>query len=103
MFLTGKGHTRVRSVSPFTCANPSSAMMPSTLLSNRAQALISLPDLFPTSVTLRMIEGARLFRIVFSGTCSAPSVSSKGKPLTAPLAVTLPTDSASEEEPKNLH
>ena len=78
-------------------------MMPSMPLSSKAQALISLPDNFPTSVTLRMIEGAHLFRIVSSGTCSAPSISSKEKPFTMQLANTLPTDSASVEEPKNLH
>ena len=78
-------------------------MMPSALLSSKARALISLPVSFPTSVTLRTIEGARLLRIVSTGTGSAPSVSSKERPHTTPLVFKLPTDSATVEGAKNPH
>ena len=52
-------------------------MMPSAPLSNRARALISLPVFLPTRVTLSVIEGDRLFRIVSPGTGSESSVSSR--------------------------
>ena len=52
-------------------------MIPSAPLSRSALALISRPDLRPTRVTLSVIEGNHLFRIVSLGTGSESMVSSK--------------------------
>src|ERR1700761_8741268 len=46
-------------------------MIPSAPLSSRAQALISCPVFFPTRLTLSVIEGDRLFRIVSPGTAQS--------------------------------
>jgi hypothetical protein len=52
-------------------------IIPSAPLSRSALALISLPDVFPTSVTLSVIEGDHLFRIISLGTGSESRVSSR--------------------------
>jgi hypothetical protein len=52
-------------------------IIPSAPESNRAHALISCPDFFPTRVTLSTMEGDCLFRIVSPGTGSESSVSSR--------------------------
>ena len=61
----------------FFVAKSWSMMIPSAPLSNRARALISCPDIFPTRVTLRVIEGDRLLRIVSPGTGSESMVSNR--------------------------
>ena len=61
----------------FFVAKSWSMMIPSVPLSNRARALISRPDVFPTRVTLRVIEGDRLLRIVSPGTGSESMVSNR--------------------------
>src|ERR1700684_1120134 len=76
-FRTGMGFTRVLSVRPFFWANEWLIMIPSAPLSRSARAPISSPDFFPTSVTLSVIEGERLFRIVSRGTGSESTVSSR--------------------------
>jgi hypothetical protein len=43
-------------------------IIPSAPLSSSVHALISRPDFFPTRVTLSVIEGDLLFRIVSQGT-----------------------------------
>src|SRR6266702_2884528 len=52
-------------------------IIPSALLSNRALALICLPDALPTIATQSVSEGDLLFRIVSPGTGSESIVSSK--------------------------
>ena len=76
-FRAGMGCKRVRRVRLFRCAKSWSMMIPSAPLSRRAFALISRPDFRPTRVTLSVIEGDRVFRIVSLGTGSESTVSSK--------------------------
>ena len=80
-------------------------IIPSAPLSSRARALISLPDILPTRVTLSVIEGDRIFRIVSPGTGSESNVSSKENRFTKlDLAKTVVlTDSAAVGRPKNPH
>ncbi len=52
-------------------------MIPSAPLSIRALALISFPDLCPTRVTLKTMEGDHIFRIVSPGTGVESLVSNK--------------------------
>ena len=61
----------------FFVAKSWSMMIPSAPLSSRVRALISRPDVFPTRVTLRVIEGDRLLRIVSPGTGSESMVSNR--------------------------
>ena len=80
-------------------------MIPSAPLSSNARALISLPVFFPTIVTLSVIEGDRLFRIVSPGTGSESNVSSREylfKKLEFANRDVL-TDSAAVGHPKNPH
>ena len=76
-FCTGMGLVSVRKVSLFLCAKRWSIIIPSAPLSSKARALISRPDTCPTSVTLSVIDGERIFRIVSRGTGSESKVSSK--------------------------
>ena len=80
-------------------------MIPSAPLSSRARALISQPVFFPTRVTLSVIEGDRLFRIVSPGTISESNVSSNGiLSVKHDLAIpNIPTDNAAEGRFKNPH
>ncbi len=54
-----------------------SMMIPSAPLSNRALALICLPDVLPTRATQSVTEGDLLFRIVSPGTGLESNISSK--------------------------
>ena len=104
-FFTGSGLTRVHKVRLFVLAKSSSMMIPSAPLSSRVRALISCPDFFPTRVTLSVIEGDRLFRIVSPGTGSESNVSSSENLFTK-LDLDnckVPTDSAAEGHFKNPH
>ena len=53
----GMGLTRVFKVSLWRLANCSLIINPSAPLSRRAFALISLPEIFPTIVTLSSMDG----------------------------------------------
>ena len=80
-------------------------IIPSAPLSSRARALISRPVLFPTKVTLSVIEGARLFLIVSPGTGSESNVSSR-EWLFIKQGLDdcgVPADSATVEHIKNPH
>ena len=78
-------------------------MIPSAPLSSRARALISWPVFFPTRVTLSVIEGDHLFRIVSPGTGSESNISSNGiLSLKHDLAIpNIPTDNVAEGWFKN--
>ena len=79
-------------------------IIPSAPLSSRAWALISQPDFFPTRVTLSVIDGDRLFRIVSPGTGSESTVSSKEYRFTRQLDIhKVLSDSAAEGHFKNPH
>ena len=80
-------------------------MIPSAPLSSRARALISQPDFFPTRVTLSVIEGDLLFRIVSPSTGSESIVSSREYLFVKLDLATrkVPTDSAAVEHSKNPH
>jgi len=52
-------------------------MISSAPLSSRVLALISFPDLCPTRVTLKTMEGDHIFRIVSPGTEEESLVSNK--------------------------
>ena len=80
-------------------------MIPSAPLSSSARALISRPVCFPTNVTLSVIEGDRIFRIVSPGTGSESSVSSRWYLFKADERdnVQDPTDSAAVDRFKNPH
>ncbi len=52
-------------------------MIPSAPLSSRALVLISFPDLCSTRVTLKTMEGDRIFRIVSPSTGVESLVSNK--------------------------
>src|ERR1700691_1410256 len=103
-FLTGRGVTRVRNVNLFLVAKSLSMIIPSAPLSSRARALISRPDFFPTRVTLSVIDGDRLFRIVSPGTGSESTVSSKEYRFTRQLDILkVLSDSATVGHFKNPH
>ena len=78
-------------------------MIPSAPLSIRAHVLISQPALFPTRVTLSVIEGDRLFHIVSPGTGSESNISSNGiLSVKHDLAIpNIPTDNVAEGWFKN--
>ena len=78
-------------------------MIPSAPLSSRVCVLISWLVLFPTRVTLSMIEGDHLFRIVSPGTGSESNVTSNGiLSVKHDLAIpNIPTDNVAEEQFKN--
>ena len=86
----------------FFVAKSWSMMIPSAPLSNRAQALISRPNVFPTRVTLRVIEGDRLLRIVSPGTGSESMVSNREDLFMRNERIqTVLSDSATEGHIKN--
>ena len=79
-------------------------IIPSAPLSSRARALISRPDFFPTRVTLSVIDGDHLFRIVSPGTGSESTVSSKEYRFTRQLDILkVLSDSATVGHFKNPH
>ena len=76
-------------------------MIPSAPLSSRAFALISFPDLCPTRVTLKTMEGDRIFRIVSPGTGVESLVSNKEAFIREQETEREPIDSAAIGGPKN--
>jgi hypothetical protein len=80
-------------------------MIPSAPLSSRARALISRFDFFPTRVTLSVIEGDHIFRIVSLGTGSESMVSSKENRFTklGVFSTVVLTDSTTVGRFKNPH
>jgi hypothetical protein len=80
-------------------------MIPSAPLSSRVRALISRFDFFPTRVTLSVIEGDHIFRIVSPGTGSESMVSSKENRFTklGVFSTIVLTDSATVGQFKNPH
>src|SRR6266404_4554837 len=76
-------------------------MIPSAPLSSRAFALISFPDLCPTRVTLKTMEGDRIFRIVSPGTGVESLVSNKEAFTREQETEREPIDSAAIGGPKN--
>ena len=78
-------------------------MIPSAPLSRSARALISVPDFFPTSVTLSVIDGDLLFRIVSRGTGSESTVSSRDLRtiIDGLVNVVVPIDNAAIGRSKN--
>ena len=74
-FWAGSGLRRVRRVKRFCRAKVSWIIIPSAPLSTRVCALISFPLSFPTSLTLRAIDGDRIFLITSEDTGSESKVS----------------------------
>jgi hypothetical protein len=80
-------------------------MIPSAPLSSRARALISRFDFFSTRVTLSVIDGDHIFRIVSPGIGSESMVSSKENRFTkfGVFSTVVLTDSATVGRFKNTH
>jgi hypothetical protein len=98
------GCSNILNVSRCFVAKAESTMIPSAPLSRSARALISLPDVFPTKVTLSVINGDHLFQIVSRGTGSESRVSSREYLFTiidSLVVRVVLTDSAAVGRPKN--
>src|SRR6266404_5759639 len=76
-------------------------MIPSAPLSSGAFALISFPDLCPTRVTLKTMEGDRIFQIVSPSTGVESLVSNKEAFTREQEVEREPIDSAAIGEIKN--
>ena len=77
MLWTGSGFKRLHKVRLCFIAKAWSMMIPSAPLSSRALVLISFPDLCPTRVTLKTMEGNHIFQIVSPSTGVESLVSNK--------------------------
>ncbi len=74
---TGSGFKGLHKVRLCFIAKAWSMMIPSAPLSSRTLVLISFPDLCPTRVTLKTMEGDCIFQIVSPGTGAESLVSNK--------------------------